>query len=293
MSTDYTRVTYSIDGVSLNDPGDRWHLSRATRRRALPAVRTTSVTTPARHGEAFMPGAPYMASTMAVALIITDRDAAGVHRGPAQAEANLELITGLLSGPHRLFRLEHHISSTESRVAMGEVNASAEPKLLGFRAELWEWTFIISIPGVFWSDGKAPVLAQGAAALSGSLALSGLAGGSAPITDAVVRLLGPFNGKASVTDARSGTGLSWQGTLAASTYLYLNADTLRAWTSTSATAWTSGTDVTSGLDYPYAGPLQLTPTTTAAGTTYALAYTLPVANAASTAVAVRCERKFL
>lgn len=292
--SDFTRVYFSIDGVNLNDPGDRWHLGRATKRRALPDVRGISVSTPARHGQVFIPGAPYAPSTMALSLIVTDRDSVGVPGGPVQAEANLEQLFALLSSPSRLFRIEHHVSTTVSRVAYGEVTASADPELLGFRADLYRLALIVTVPGVFWSDGSGPKVVQGpASTASGTLALPALSGGSAPVTDAIVRLLGPFNGKASVTDQRSGTGLSWQGTLPTSQYLYLNATTLKAHTSTSATAWTAGTDVSANLDYPPVGPLQLTPTVTVTGTTYSLAYVLPAANTSPSAVGVRAERKFL
>ena len=119
-------------------------------------------------------------------------------------------------------------------------------------------TIMLSIPGVFL---RGPVTASTAANLgtSTTLTLANLAGSTAPIGDAIIRIKGGLTNP-SVTDANSGSGISWSGTLATTDYLYLDARTLTARRSTSATAWTSGgTDVTSTLSYPVGGPLQLWP----------------------------------
>ena len=59
-----------------------------------------------------------------------------------------------------------------------------------------------------------------------------------------------------VTDPVSGTTLKWGGTKP-SGYLYLSTG-LRAWSSTSADAWESGTDLTAGVDYD-GEPLEIWP----------------------------------
>lgn len=291
-------VHFTIDGVNLQDPAGRWELARATKRRALPAVRATNITTPNRHGNHFVPNDTFGPGSMSFVLMVTDLDSAGTNQGPAQAEANLELATALFLHTGRQFTIEHHLDPTQKRTATGRVTAGSDPEALDFDLTLYRLTFVVEIPGVFWTDGTGAQVAEGAATTSaGALHLPAFNGGSAPITDAVVRVRGPFNGKAAVTDTQSGTGLSWQGTLPANTYLYLNAANLKAHTSTSATAWTSGTDVSAGLDYPPAGPLQLIPVVTPEGAThtlrYALAYSLPAANPSLNALAVRAERKFL
>ena len=59
-----------------------------------------------------------------------------------------------------------------------------------------------------------------------------------------------------VTDPVSGTSLKWSGTKP-SGYLYLSTG-LRAWSSTGADAWGSGTDRTPGVDYD-GEPLEIWP----------------------------------
>jgi hypothetical protein len=86
-----------------------------------------------------------------------------------------------------------------------------------------------------------------------------LAAGTAPITDAIVRVTGPST-SVTVTDVLTGTGLSWTGSLTAGNYLFMDAANLQAWISATSTQWTkAGTDVSGGLSYPGAGPLQLWP----------------------------------
>ena len=80
--------------------------------------------------------------------------------------------------------------------------------------------------------------------------------GDAPVPDAILRFPATATA-ATFTDQVSGTGISWQGT-AGSGYVYVDAATLTAWRSTNADAWNGGTSI-GGVDYPSAGPLQLTP----------------------------------
>lgn len=289
-----SKVYYSIDGISLNDAAGRWFLNRATRRRGVPAVRATNASTPRRHGDAFIPGDAFDTSSMSLGVTVTALDAAGVDGGRAQVEVNLEYITALLLNTNRLVRVEQHTAPGVSRVAYARVTAGADPELTGFEAIEYKLLFVLSVPAVFWSDPVGPVVSQGpAATVTGALALPLLAGGSAPITDAIIRFKGPFNGAVAASDPASGAGLSWSGTLTTTQYVFLNADTLKAHISTSATSWAAGTDATSGLDYPPPGPLVLTPSALAGGVSYSLNYSRPAALTSVDAVGVRAERRFL
>ena len=502
--SDY-RVSYSVDGVNLNDAAGRWFLNPGTRRRSLPAVRATNVSTPGRHGDAFIPGDTYASSSLVLALTVTASNAAGVMldgpAGRAQVEENLEFVSALFADTARLLRVEQHIAPGVSRVAYGRVSAGSEPELVGIEALEFRLTFVVEVPAVFWSDGAGSKVVQGPApAASGAFPLPVLAGGSAPVTDAVIRFAGPFNGRCSVRDVGGGaayawtgtpdaspstkttaagtitnmfpnpsfeagisgwnrfastleqsnehayagtksvkvtaasltsyagdiragnsgtmtygviagetytmkawvfypkehalimdgaesrqrrilaftsagagtipnfgpqapntagwhelthtftvpidtvgvivgigcagsestldrdfetfvggarlsqgehtvfeyfdgstpstagmalTGLDFQGTVAAGTYVFLNAETLRAHTSTNPESWDTGTDVSGNLDYPPAGPLQITPSAQTDGTHYAVAYTLPAAKNVADAIGVRAERKFI
>lgn len=83
----------------------------------------------------------------------------------------------------------------------------------------------------------------------------------APVTDPIIRVPAGVT-SISITDAVSGTGISWTGARDSSKpWLYLDPLNLAAWTSPNAQAWTGGADASTGVDYPANGPLQLWPNT--------------------------------
>lgn len=120
------------------------------------------------------------------------------------------------------------------------------------------FTVLLAVPGVFMRGASAdsvPVVVTSGATVT----IATLAGSTAPVPDATLRLEGPATSVAAV-DPVNGTGLSWTGVLSAGEYLFLDAQGLTARISSTATDWTAGgTDETSGLDYPPAGPLQIQP----------------------------------
>ena len=152
-----------------------------------------------------------------------------------------------------------------------------------------------AIPGVFFRDGNLTPwwYAWGTGALSAQ-AVPHLATSTGPITDAVVRFLGPVTNP-SITDVASGTSLSWSGSVPAGTYLYLDARTLTARTSTSSTAWTSGgTNVTSTLGYGVGGPLQLWPRLSANPAVREVVIAAAgTGRTAATQIAIRAEGSYL
>lgn len=120
-------------------------------------------------------------------------------------------------------------------------------------------TAVLTAPGVFWRGVEAT--SDPIAATAGTIATEVpiLAGCTAPVGDAVIRWTAPATA-VSVRDLATGSGLSWSGSLAAGSYLFMDAAALRAWMTTDADAWApAGTDATSGLDYPTGGPLQMWP----------------------------------
>lgn len=124
-------------------------------------------------------------------------------------------------------------------------------------------------------------------------AIHHLAGSTAPITDPIIRITGPCTNP-TITDPTTGTGISWTGTVAASTYLYLHPDRLTARTSASDTAWLSGgTNVSSGIDYPAPGPLQLWPMVDSFTSRTIRLSATGTGKTAATRLTVRAARSFL
>lgn len=126
-----------------------------------------------------------------------------------------------------------------------------------------------------------------------NVAIHHLAGSTAPITDPIIRITGPCTNP-TITDPTTGTGISWTGTVAASTYLYLHPDRLTARTSASDTAWLSGgTNVSSGIDYPAPGPLQLWPMVDSFTSRTIRLSATGTGKTAATRLTVRAARSFL
>jgi hypothetical protein len=117
-------------------------------------------------------------------------------------------------------------------------------------------TVVLALPGVFFR-GPEITTAATVVAPPTTVTLAELAGGTAPIVDAVARVRGPA-GSIDLVDEATGTGLSWAGaTLADTQYRFLDAASLRTWVGT-ASAWSPPAS-TSPLNYPGPGRLQLRP----------------------------------
>ena len=263
-------LSWHIDGANLTG----WRIQAASVWRAPVSTRRSVITSPGRHGVKHVNGLVLDEPTVELVL---------QPLGSSQVE-----IEDLDQSLMRLISKDRLVLRRTS----GGRTAEAEARLVSLTPDLFvyptlaRYLLTLALPGVFFRD-PAPILSLAIAAQANVAAapLTALAGGSGPISDAVVRVVGPCT-QVSVSDPASGTGLSWSGSLAAGSYLYLDAASLSARISTSAAAWDSGgTVVTGGLDYPGAGPLQLWPQPAISVT--------GVGRAATTTVMVRARRAFL
>lgn len=290
------KPTYQVDYVRLDDPAGRWRLDGDTGRRGLPAVRSTAATIPGRHGETYTPGDVFEPGTLALSLTVTDATAQGKPGGPAQTEQNLELLTAHLyaSSAASLQLITHHIGA-QTRANYGRVDSAVQPTALNGRLTRYRFPIILRFPNPFWFDPTGPnstAIAQHST--SDFFNVTHLYGGSAPVTDAVIRIhTNGTAGRYTITDTIGRTGLIWEGAPTADApYLYLHAETLTARLSNSANSWVSGGhNATEGLDYRPEGPLVIHPAPF--GDSYMLEYTRPTAFSNPEALVVRANRRFL
>jgi len=240
-------ISYTIDGVDLKTYG----IQRSSSYRTPVKVTTKNLTLPGRHGAVNTGSLPvFEEPTLTFQFLMLENNT------PLEtAQSNLAL---LLSRP----------GLTVTRIADG-VSASATGRLTSLTSANYEpgvaltLTAMLTIPDVFWKAAPALYLGQ---TLPATHTITTLSDSTAPITDAIIRVTGPCTA-IQITDAVSGTGLTWAGSLAAGQYLYLDASKLTARRSSTsndsvnAGVWTnnSGTDVTSGIDYPPTGILQAWP----------------------------------
>ncbi|MFJ2297390.1 hypothetical protein [Oerskovia paurometabola] len=236
-------ITWSLSGIDAL----RWGLQSVSIWRPPVTVRRSPLEVPGRHGVLEVGLPLFEAPTVPLTLWV---------HAPTQTAleaAAMELI-GVLTAP----------GLTLTRTS-GTLVCAAPASLVSVSPDEFktaaEATFeaVLTIPTVFLRD-LAPITSAPIPADANTTAeVPALAGGTAPITDAVVRVQGPCTA-VQVVDVVTGTGLSWSGVLAAGEYLFMDAGSLTARRATSATAWTSGGSAVSGaLDYPAAGPLALWP----------------------------------
>lgn len=233
---------WTLSGVDVG----RWHLRKGSSWRPPVQVRTKSLDLPDQHG------------TIAVGLPVFDTPQVSFRlRTDIGNQDTVESMTneliGLLAAPGLTLGRES-----------GGIVTSATPRLLSITDEEFIWNHsarfvaLLDIPGVFLRAASLDA-AVGVVATGQTYVLPGLGVGTAPVTDAVLRFLGPLT-SVSATDPVSGTGVSWTGSLAAATYLYLHPSNMTARTSASSSDWASGgTDVSGTMSRPPTGRLQIWP----------------------------------
>jgi hypothetical protein len=272
-------ITWSLSGVDTR----RWNVQAGSLWRPPVGVRLTQIDIPGRHG------------TVATGLPVFDAPQINLEllcKAATQAAleaASVELV-GLLAAPGLLLGRSSGGTVTDASARF----MSMSPGQF-FPDASARFSVILDAPGVFFrstSVDSTPEIVVSPEVVS----LPGLAVGNAPVSDAVLRIRGAGT-SVSVVDGVSGTGISWSGTaLTGSDYLYLHADTLTARRSTSSMDWASGgTDVSGGVSYPAAGPLQLWPRMAALDPA-ARAVTVTVTGSgfdATTALTVRARPAYL
>jgi len=238
-----TDIGWSLSGIDAV----RWRVQGGSLWRPPVTVRRDTLTIPGRHG-VVVTGRPPVFEEPTVTLELLCEGA----QDDLEALAN-ELV-GILAMPGLTLGRYSGGLVTSAAAQLVSINPGEfVPDVGAF------FTVALAIPGVFLraaSADSAPVVVT----TGTTVTLTTLAGSTAPIADAILRLRGPATA-VQVVDVVTGTGLSWAGSaLASGDYLFLNAATLTARRSTDANAWTAGgSDVTGELDYPGPDPLQAWP----------------------------------
>lgn len=225
---------YTLDGLPLDDPGKRWYLHDTTGLRILPGRTASGAVLPGRDGVLPSLGSRFEPGALSIVLSV---------RRPThdQMMGGLELLYGVLGQRHRLLPLVHDYGNGQKREAMVEVLSDVTPGRL--TQELSRLPVLFRVPSGFWrdlatTDSTLPV--TGTAATS---ALSGLAGSTGPVGDALVRFTGPFT-TATVTDPLSGDSLTVNGPIAAGEFVVVDTanwvarkHTSASWSLTAGSNW--------------------------------------------------------
>lgn len=240
---------YTLDGVPLKDPTLKWHPTRETGIRILPARRQAEQRFPGVDGLNFIPGAPYDPGSVGISLQVTGNTYKAFRE-------NVEFITGLFAQRHKVLELREHYDTVAAndRIAGVTLAASVEPVMIDRQTARVGAVF--SVPQTFWQSGanytgevtsvtnsmQSPVITQ-------------LAGGNAPVDDMYFRIRGGTFGSMIIEDPVTGNKLNINTGLAAGQTLLIDPKNWNAITTTATgDTWSvSGGNNVSGLIVPNKG----------------------------------------
>jgi hypothetical protein len=238
-------MSWSLSGVDAS----RWRVQSASMWRLPVVTRRSSLVIPGRHGSLPNGRPPVFEEATAILEMLL--------RGETPSlEAAANELVGLLGAPGLV--LGRTVDGAASSAPADLINVTPTDHHLAGAGTAARFSVQLTVPSVFLraasADSTPTVVTNGA-----TVPVAHLAAGTAPVTDAILRLVGPLD-QIEVLDQVTGTGVSWTGTLDAGEYLFLNAASLTARVSSTATDWTSGgTNESTTLSYPGAGPLQIWP----------------------------------
>lgn len=202
---------YSLNGVDLDQPG-KWRVMEGTLLPAVPSPRLESTDVPFRSG--IIDGAGLKVGTfkVTVAFMVEGADRADLDR-------NFQALMARLRASNKLATLQHHPAGVSPREALVRLVSVSQPS---WRYGEWviDTTVVFEAVEGVWRDTTT---------IETQLDdLSRLAGGAAPISDAVLKLK-PTANTVTVKDVTSGTSLTWRGTMESDQRLLVDVGKYSAW----------------------------------------------------------------
>lgn len=202
---------YSLNGVDLDQPG-KWRVMEGTLLPAVPSPRLESTDVPFRSG--IIDGAGLKVGTFKVTVaFMVD----GVDR--SDLDRNFQALMARLRASNKLATLQHHPAGVSPREALVRLVSVSQPS---WRYGEWaiDTTVIFEAVEGVWRDS---------AVVETNLSdLGRLAGGAAPISDALFKLK-PTSNLVTITDVTSGTSLTWRGTTETDQRLLIDVGKYSAW----------------------------------------------------------------
>lgn len=202
---------YSLNGVDLDRPG-KWRVMQGTLLPAVPAPRLTSTEVPFRSG--ILDGAGLKVDTfkVTVAFMVEGADRADLDR-------NFQALMAVLRASNKLATLQHHPAGVSPREALVRLVSVSQPS---WRYGEWaiDTTVVFEAVEGVWRD-TTTIETQ----LND---LSRLAGGAAPISDAILKLT-PTGNTCTIVDQTSGSSITWRGTMEPGQRLLIDVGKYSAW----------------------------------------------------------------
>lgn len=211
-----TRNYYTLDGIPLHDPLGRWTLAEGSQIRSVPARRNTEHSIPGVDGVITNLSPTYEPGAISFGIHILKG------RSHDEAMEVLDFWNGVLGQRNRLIPLDHTYNGTTKRAEI-QIVASTETSQTFMRALTIE--VVASIPGVFWRD-ISPSISRFDA--NGVSRLDNFSGGTGPINDPIIKLVGPFTSVRLTTSADPNNILLVDQAASASQEIVVDASAWRA-----------------------------------------------------------------
>lgn len=202
---------YSLNGVDLDQPG-KWRVMEGTLLPAVPSPRLESTEVPFRSGILNGVGLKVGTFKVTVAFMVEGADRADLDR-------NFQALMARLRASNKLATLQHHPAGTSPREALVRLVSVSQPS---WRYGEWaiDTTVIFEAVEGVWRDTTT---------IETQLDdLSRLAGGAAPISDAILKLK-PTANTLTIKDVTSGTSLTWRGAMETDQRLLIDVGKYSAW----------------------------------------------------------------
>lgn len=277
----WTLDTWTVDGVALNTTARMLELPEGVDTTA--GLRGDNLTVPGRHGRVWRPKR-YDEANRVLRMWATGND-------EATLEANLDALIAMFTVRHRLLDVRRTRADGVTRQMFAEAVDVLDPRILlayPYNGYL-ELNVALRTPGAFWQDvATSDFTSPAGLTLPSTVAVTTLAGGTAPIDDAVIVVRGPI-ANPTVTDV-SGASVTLAGTLANGTDWQVDSS---AWTSKTGAALGFGAGGTDALAATTHTDARMLPITPAGASSPQLTLSGTGGVGAATALLVRGRRKFL
>lgn len=233
--------TWLADGVFLDDPDGRWFVNDSTTWPSVPARRVSTLELPRRNGVTVRKQG-WGTGSVKLGLY--------VHGDGAEAvDPNLDVLEALLSRANEVtFRNADRTRTVE--VVRVELS---EPEILDDVS--WSKLEVTLTVQPFWC-GDSVITSTDRVLVVGELTFSEWAGCSGPVSDAVLRLRGPFDQL--VLTGANGSSLRVLNAVASGSFVFVDLASFSAWSGAAGQWSPSSTQV--AIDYGPGGPLQFEPT---------------------------------
>lgn len=185
--TTTTAETLSVNGVVLNTLAK--NITSLTGRLRAPALRTSNITVPGRHGTIHTPNKRYEEGEVVLPMWVrgTDDDEASIGRDLFYQ--NVDTLTHLFRPGKGLLTVVHTLPDGSQRRCLAECTEAIDLTMTAGGAFPYAtFSVALKVPSVFWED-VVPISFDMDSGFNGGVAQ--LSGTSAPIEDAIFTLQGP------------------------------------------------------------------------------------------------------